>query len=423
MKAIATVLTGILAGGVIGWLLGFLRLPYVERNHSFLLGFIACIACVVLILLLFIAWNKYEVSLKLLNKTTVDGHPKAVSRGYSFIWFLVAVCIVCGGLLSSFLIYRQNRHLNAQLQNREKRLREQAEIIASVRNGNLLSLMNGILAQAEEEMASNGTLSDTVIARIAALSLSLKPYRYLEGDSLTATANSPERGQLLMALILMKMDSGSFARIRQLTIFSGADLAGADLKHVDLSGAVLNHANLKDTNLSGANLNHADLKDACLWGANLNGASLTGADLKRADLSWAKLNDTDLKFANMNGAQLTNAQLMDAEMHGASIQWADLGAAILKDANLHGVNFLGTKLKKADFRNAVLTKSDLRMAHLDEAVLTGAELNRALVDSNFIEKMDVWQLNGSSEIEGSYRVITDSLDQWKHRVFSLRKPE
>jgi hypothetical protein len=52
MKRKRYLLVGLVFGAVIGWALGFLRLPYLEKNDSFLLGFISALAFVSLVLLL-----------------------------------------------------------------------------------------------------------------------------------------------------------------------------------------------------------------------------------------------------------------------------------------------------------------------------------------------------------------------------------
>ena len=58
MKGKNGLLIGLVFGIMIGWALGFLRLPYIEKNFSFLLGFIAALVFVSLLLLLLATWNR-----------------------------------------------------------------------------------------------------------------------------------------------------------------------------------------------------------------------------------------------------------------------------------------------------------------------------------------------------------------------------
>ena len=46
MKAKRNLLIGGILGGLVGWILGALRLPYVDKSHSFLLGFITCLGVI-----------------------------------------------------------------------------------------------------------------------------------------------------------------------------------------------------------------------------------------------------------------------------------------------------------------------------------------------------------------------------------------
>lgn len=423
MKAIIKLFSGIILGTLLGWFLGFLRLPYIEKNYSFLLGFIACIVLLLLVFLLLATWKKHTALLMLLRKNQIDGDIQTTTRTYAIIWILVAVFIVGGGLLSSFLIFQQGRYLKTQLENQDRKLSEQLALIESARKSNMVSWMSSILDNVEEELKNNGSLNDAVIARIAALSFSWKPYRYLQGDSLSARALSPERGQLLLALLLMNMDSVSFARIKQSVSFAAADLSGAALQHADLSGAQLSSADLKDADLSEADLQHADLQDGNLWGADLNKADLRNANLKRSDLRWAELNGANLQFADMNGAQLSSAQLLQADAQDATVQYADLTNTTLAEAKLIRTNFLGADLNKANLNNTDLTRSDLRMTNLEEATLTATVLNRALVDSNWTDKLATWRLTGRKEIHDNYQVVSDSLDKWNHKVYRLHKTE
>jgi hypothetical protein len=114
--------------------------------------------------------------------------------------------------VSSFLIYKQNKFLKFQLRDKDKKILQQSTLLEASKNRNLVSLMSNILGDAEQELKNSKTLSDDIIARIADLSLSLKPYRYLEGDSLSEKEISPERGQLLLTLIRTKLDSSSFIK-------------------------------------------------------------------------------------------------------------------------------------------------------------------------------------------------------------------
>ncbi len=94
----------------------------------------------------------------------------------------------------------------------------------------------------------------------------------------------------------------------------GCNLAGADLKEIELvnanlAGADLSRADLRYSNLRRANLAGADLSNARLTYANLPGADMRGCNLRNADLSGANLLLADLTGADLTGANMSNAHI------------------------------------------------------------------------------------------------------------------
>src|SRR5689334_12928975 len=105
MKATRNLLIGVILGAVLGWALGFLRFPYIEKNSSFLLGFITCLAFVSLILILLFIWKKNSLPVRLISKSPTTQDSNNITRTRTFIWIWVSAFIVFGGL--SFLISKQ----------------------------------------------------------------------------------------------------------------------------------------------------------------------------------------------------------------------------------------------------------------------------------------------------------------------------
>ena len=421
MKGKWYLLTGLVVGSILGWALGFLRLPYIEKNYLFLVGYMAALASVSLVLLLLTLWNRNFLS-GLIGKKTVTGDSKS-TRTHTFIWIVLVGVLVLGGVLSGLTIYHRNDSFQLQIQNQDKQLQEMAELLASVKKSNLEPLLHSLLVDVDEELkhTPGRKLRDTTIARIADLSFAFQPYKSIEADSLSKQAYSPERGQLLQALVLMQIDSGTFNRIKRKTRFAGADLRGADLKGLDLNGIDLQEANLKGADLSGAYLQGAELGGANLWGANLNRANLGHADLERADLRWAQLNEATLPSAKLNGALLNNAQLKKADLSGSAFQWAQLGEALFNEANLTRIDFRGTNFSKVNLSRADLSNADIRKTNLSEADLVGAILDKAVVDQNWLEKLEEWRPAGREQLREKYKIVNDTADQFKTPLYRLIK--
>jgi uncharacterized protein YjbI with pentapeptide repeats len=423
MKSIWKFLLGTVLGAAMGWGVGYLRIPMVEMEDSFWVGFAVCLALVFLIIALLFIWNKNAVLLRLIGKTATPNDAATAPRAYAAIWILVALFIVLGGSVSSWMVYRQNKMLEAQTQSQDQRIWQQSELIESIRKSSQVILMGNVLEDVEDDLEKNpsGMLSDATVARVAALSYSLKPYASFAGDTLSRARLSPERGQLLLALSLMDIDSASFAKIKKSAIFLGADLGDANLQGANLSGVNLREANLRGADLSGANLRGADLKGANLWGAKLNNAQLKGANLRAANLCWAELNGADLREANLNGVLLGSAILRKADLGGATFTWAKANSAMLNEVNLVNVDMQGTIFERANLSQVNFTESNLLQANLNEAILVDVELAEVRVDKDWAEKVEKWKITNAAEIVAGYEVIDDTTAKYPASKFLLRK--
>jgi ABC-type dipeptide/oligopeptide/nickel transport system permease subunit len=94
MKATIYLLTGLILGAVIGWFMGFLRLPYIETKPSFFMGFFACVAFLLLVLALLFALKKRAFFLPPIGKVPANADSKNARHNYSIIWILVAAFII-----------------------------------------------------------------------------------------------------------------------------------------------------------------------------------------------------------------------------------------------------------------------------------------------------------------------------------------
>ena len=104
------------------------------------------------------------------------------------------------------------------------------------------------------------------------------------------------------------------------------DLAGKDLRNVNVSTDNLHAADLSSSNLSGAllrdvDLTEANLEDADLRGAHLEGADLSGANLRNADFSDADVRGAKIeRAAELEGVRLANATGVPDEVRADHIE-------------------------------------------------------------------------------------------------------
>jgi uncharacterized protein YjbI with pentapeptide repeats len=412
MKAKRYLLVGLFLGALAGWTLGFLRLPYLEKNTSFGVGFLSCLAMGLIGWLLMFVWKKNTWLLQSIQQEPATKGPSKVLPTYTLLWILVAAFIALGGTISSMLIFRQNQLYKNQIQEQSEQLAQQSALTEAARNSNLIVLMNQLSDQINEELNNNPgrSLSEQSIDRIAALNYAFQPYQ----DSLSEKKWSPERGQLLVLLASLNMDSTSFNAIKQKVSFEAADLEGADLNGVDLSRVDLSGANLKDAQLSGANLSGANLKKAYLWGSQMKKTNLNGADLQNVMAQWVDWMEADLRSSNLNGADITAARLTGADLSQASIMYAELSSAFLNEANLTEAdisftNLRGTNLSNAVLKDALMKTTDLSNAVLEQANMEGVNLRWGVIaEENWFEQLERWQVEGVQSIQERFKIIKDT---------------
>lgn len=308
-----------------------------------------------------------------------------------------------GGMLGTMLLYNQNKLLTQQnllLQSQNYRLDQQTYLQEADRRSSLIFLMGNLLDAMDTELKNDigkpgvRDLSPQIIGRVVALSKSLRPYRYLESDSLVARELSPERGQLLLSIVNSQIDKNSLRRI-----FQFADFSFADLKAAVLSGEYL----------SGINLSKADLSHATLDETDLSRADLSGANLEEAVFAHANLRESRFRQS-----LLTNAYLEAADLTYANFYGADLRGAILATANLHQTHF---------------SHADLTGANLSGAILSGTRFEQSVMDSvkvndlQWLQQLDSTgqdSVRGAAHLLSAYRV--DSVQtKLGHSILLLKK--
>jgi uncharacterized protein YjbI with pentapeptide repeats len=123
--------------------------------------------------------------------------------------------------------------------------------------------------------------------------------------------------------------------------------------------------NLAGKDLRNINVSTDDLQAADLSGTTLSGALLRGVDLTGANLSEANLRGAHLEGANLSSANLRNTDLTDADVRGARIEAA---------TNLEGVRLRNAKgLPEPLSRLAVEPAGDEPTSASDEGARRGTE--------------------------------------------------
>ena len=273
-------------------------------------------------------------------------------------WILIvfqALFIGFGGLLGTILLFRQNLLIEQQtkrldkqnelMENQNERMDQQTYLQEADRRSALVFRMDNTWNEVDRELKLDvgrqrvRDLSPELITRIVTLCEMLRPYRYLQGGVLSKGELSQERGQVLISLANIHLDTNTMKAIFEKGNFRYADLSGV---------------NFRKAYLKGVSLSDAALQQATLQEANLEQALLTNARLHQADLVGAKLNHANLEGTDLSRAVLENAQLQTANLSGARLQ---------------GANLRGANLSKADLTHVLWSGADLRGARLDGAIV------------------------------------------------------
>jgi uncharacterized protein YjbI with pentapeptide repeats len=258
------------------------------------------------------------------------------------------------------LVYQQNLTAIEQsglFREQNNRVKQQNYLSEASRRSSLVLLISNIEDRIAEELnPKTGNevrkLSNPLVGRIIALCNNLKPYQYLEEDSLT-TSISPERGQLLISLLNAQIDTTETLP----KIFGKATFTNSDLYLAQLENCYLCEIDLGASNLGIANLEKAKLR----------GARLAGTNFWKCRLKDANLQEAYLIMANFEEAFIENANFKNAYLYMSNFSKANLFKANLENTILYNADFRGAFLKDANFNNAELDNlmvNDLNIASI-----------------------------------------------------------
>ncbi len=410
---------------VVGWTLGYLRLPYIEKNYSFWAGFLACVGFVLFVLVTNLLWGKsglFNSRTQTSSVTEVDDEYKSPKKlGYSWLMILTAAIVV--GLAVGFIINRQDMLQERQVSLQNQKYQEILSIAVSNQKSNQYFLTNNIIEKIKLEQKVNNSkaISDALISEISGLCQSFQPFQYFDGDSLSSYKRSPARGQLLLSLIVLDLDSISFNKIKKRVSFSHSDLRGVRLDHLDLSGIDLSHSDLQGSNLKGSDLSFSNLRKANMWDCSFDSANLSYADIRQGILSWSEMNNVTVTNSNLDGCLMENVKARNSKFTGSTMQLSTLNGSIFKHSQLDSVDLVFSVLNKANFNGASFKWAVLRKADLTDASLKNTTLNHTEVEELWFNNFSGWQLEGSQDILSNYLIYHDSTNVGpfeKYRLFT-----
>ncbi len=171
------------------------------------------------------------------------------------------------------------------------------------------------------------------------------------------------------------------AKLAQDRDFSGCDMTGADLSHLDFSGANLTRAMMESADLSHAVLDNATLVQTLLARTRMDHTSLRHSVLNEATLAQANCNDCDFTGATLNkleleGAQFERCNFSQITLSNQIVDETSLADCNFSAASLENVIFNAITLENPRFSSAQLNKNSFIDCHLQQAIFEEAILQR-----------------------------------------------
>lgn len=274
--------------------------------------------------------------------------PDWIQKNITFLDLLFTTLTFCVvSLYGTCLFKTQNQLLKSQ----NELLTQQMQLDEASRRSSLIMLMNNIIDKADKEIEEqrklspkdqNFSLSQSLVGQLAALSHSFRPYKYMDNDTLTKKPLSPERGQLLMTIAFLPLNSKTYSAIYKSSTFSGADMRFMRFTQSDLKKVDLKLSNFQEADLSKSILENADLRWSEMHSIILRDAKLTNADLK-----WTNMRSADLEGAIAFKTDLSNSDLTGANLQNVDFSRAKLSSVIFQEANFKNTTITINQLSRA----------------------------------------------------------------------------
>ncbi|MEP3384782.1 MAG: pentapeptide repeat-containing protein, partial [Flavobacteriaceae bacterium] len=286
-------------------------------------------------------WNYVRRKKKWPDENDIRRKASAKAIIWRFFASPTTLAIASGGLLglaTLFFLWKQNKHFEVQndlfeLQNdkietQNLRVEQQTHLIEASRRSSQMFIMGEVLSDLNQELENKTNesriLSSSLVGRIRSLNQAMKPYRYMENDELIKTPLSPERGQLLVALLNSDIDIDFLSE----KILSFSNLSYAEMRDERPNFFLIYNANLNFTEFSGTNFNLSEFSGCTFDNANLNSTFFNGCDLV----------ETSFKNAKLNGASFYSAKMHRADLTGADLSNCILSKSVLEDVIMRDVN-------------------------------------------------------------------------------------
>ncbi|MBK9106835.1 MAG: pentapeptide repeat-containing protein [Saprospiraceae bacterium] len=402
MKLNLTTVLVLFLTALLGWFLGFIKIPYLQVKYTFYLGFVAGLVLLTLFLIILNSFKNSNQNLSIQNILS-GNHNKNKQAFVRNIWVLFILTGLI--LLAGYIGYAWNKSKMRKLDQLETELAELRMQASLDDQKNKISLLLELIHTMDSMRVQT---KDTFVLqqmtrRLVSLSSTFKVQKQWDSESKSYRELSSMRGMLLLAFLNSGLDSATFQNIKDQLSFSYADLRNADLRGQNLQGIDLSYANLEQANLEGAQLDYALFRGANLIATNLNRTTLVETNFIGAKLNWAKVNEAKMNYARLDSADFSNATICKSNLKYATYINTMMRYALLQDSDMSNGFFIST-----DFSHANLSKSNLKDPDFRKANLIGTILSNVIIQDDWFQLLSKESNEGVQEIITNYHVIRDS---------------
>ncbi|QHI35158.1 hypothetical protein IMCC3317_05040 [Kordia antarctica] len=299
---------------------------------------------------------------RILSKDTI------ADLGANIIWRITRIGIfaVIIGLLPTILLIQQNRLLGNQnrkieqqtslFKSQNKYIKQQSFLSEASRRSAQMIILGDILSDLNKELQDkNNTkriLSDALVGRIVSISSVMKPYYYLEDGELIDKPLSPERGQLLISLMISKIDTAFLKE----NILKKCDFTYSDLQNTTIENAYLSEAKLANSSFKGSKIFNSNFKFANLSGSDFSYCMVAGGSFKQSFLTNVDVSNSSFSNTNLENSEMRRARIINVNFGGSNIKGVNFRNSILNNVNLGKVDI--GKSVYIDNRNSKIMKDD-----------------------------------------------------------------
>lgn len=304
-------------------------------------------------------------------------------------------------LATTVLLINQNKLIEIQ----NNKIDIQNALSEGQRRSSLVLLMETILEDISKEidfqvkslnedefklLESRGySLSTPLIGRISSVSQGFQPYRILNNGILTEREYSPERAQLLLALIGSNIDSVTLTNIYRKTSFSHSYLINAKL-----DGAFLEQIDLRQSNLSGASLIDCKLFEADLSNSIMIETDLYGCYAEFSNFDNTRMSNPIFRHALLSHSSFNHANIIDGDFSFSKMENIEIIEGFVIGGNFRASNLGYSSLYGSDFRNSDFEYSNLYFAELNNSDFSEANFENANLENSDFEYANLTLVNG-----------------------------